>query len=137
MARFISNERVPVYLDEDPSNIIYIRSKMNVGVQNRVQDAIAAISQDGGKADISYHLGAYNNALLTCNVLGWEGPDFDKVPCTPENILELDPDDPLLEKVLEEINRRNTKAKDSPDPKLSSANGKGGSKPKPSQGNPA
>jgi hypothetical protein len=122
MARFVSDERVPVYLDEDPTNIIYIRPKMNVGIQNRVMGAVASLKAGGNGQDVAFNIGAYNTAFLTNNIVGWAGPDFDNVECSPENIERLDPDDLLLDKVLGEINRRNTK-KDAPDPKLSGSNG--------------
>jgi len=55
-------------------------------------------------------------AMLVLNILGWSGPDFDNVPCTPENIRRLDPDQPVVEKAIEEITRRNTKV--APNPKV-------------------
>lgn len=123
MARFVSDERVPVYLDEDPSNIIYIRPKMNIGIQNRVMSSVASFKGGDVAQGVEFNIGAYNIALLTCNVVGWQGPDFDNVECTPANIERLDPDDPLLDRVLGEINTRNAKKKDAPDPKASGLNG--------------
>lgn len=114
MARFVSDERVAVFLESDPEHIIYIRPKMNVGVQNRVISTIASIkaetaTKSGASTEqiVRLDMGAYNLALLTCNIVGWAGPDFDSRECTPENIEQLDPDDPLLDKVLGEIQRRN------------------------------
>jgi hypothetical protein len=130
MARFVSDERVPIYLEEDPLHIIYIRPKMNVGIQNRVMSSVASIKGGSEGQDVAFDIGAYNTALLVNNVMGWEGPDFDNVPCTSDNIKRLDPDDPLLDKVLGEINRRNTKGVNTPDPKSSSSNGHDASKPK-------
>lgn len=113
MARFVSDERVAVFLESDPEHIIYIRPKMNVGVRNRVMSTIASIKAQTGKAIstdemvVGLDMGAYNLALLTCNVVGWAGPDFENRECTPQNIERLDPDDPLLDKVLGEIQKRN------------------------------
>jgi len=46
-------------------------------------------------------------ALLTHNILGWQGPSFASVSCTPSNIAMLDQDEPLVGRVLQEINDRN------------------------------
>lgn len=133
MARFISEDKVPVFLEDDPEHIIYIRPKMNVGVYNRAMSKMATISASASTQDTSIGLdiGAYNLALLTSNILGWAGPDFDSVPCTPENIERLDPDDPLLDRVLAEINRRNQPSKGDKSPNSSSVNGSTASKPQP------
>lgn len=93
------NEKVPI---SDGKNTIYIRAKMSVGVRAKVEDAIAMA--DGGTAK---NIGSYILALLENNILAWEGPDFEGVPCTVENIRRLDPDDPLVQKVRDEIARRN------------------------------
>lgn len=135
MSRFVSDERVAVSLPDDPLHIIYIRPRMNVGIQNRLFSTIASIkAQSNGAAIkvgaegtvIGLDIGAYNLALLTCNIVGWAGPDFDNVECTPQNIERLDPDDPLLDKVLSEINTRNTKASvNGKSPNLPSSNSNG------------
>lgn len=125
---FITNARIAVYefdpattVSERPPNIIYIRSKMDVGTKNKVQDH--ALKMTTGKTDdAEIHIGAYQTALLTHNVLAWEGPDFHGVPCTPQQMQMLDPDEPLVVKVLEEIGRRN-RPQESPNPKSPGANG--------------
>lgn len=108
MPKFVSKERVPVTVEGDP-NTIYIRPKMDYGTRQRVMSAGAHLRQGEQGADPSadFDLGAYNIALLTHNVVGWEGPDFEGVECTPENISQLDPDDALLDEVLRQINDRN------------------------------
>lgn len=116
MPKFVSKERVPVQVEGDP-NTVYIKPKMDYGTRQRVMSAGAHLKQRDGGADptADFDLGAYNIALLTENVVGWEGPQLDSLPCTPENILTIDPDDPLLEAVLKEINDRNvSKAVTSP-----------------------
>lgn len=116
MPKFVSTERVPVTVEGDP-NTIYIKPKMDYGTRQRVMSAGAHIRQgdQGEDPTPDFDLGAYNIALLTHNVVGWEGPDFDAVECTPENIARLDPDDALLDEVLRQINDRNvSKAKTSP-----------------------
>jgi hypothetical protein len=111
---FVSKEPVPVNVPEDPDNTIYIKAKMDYGTKQRVQAAILRITaQDAGRtADVPMDTAAYQIALLTHNVVRWEGPAFAGVACTPANIEALDPDEPLLAAVLAEITARNTRADD-------------------------
>lgn len=133
--RFVDQDRVPVFLESDPENIIYIRPRMDIGTKGLVQSSMLGInmqaSQMTGIANSGQSLridvGAHNVALLIHNIVGWSGPDFNGTLCLPENIKKLDDDDELVDKVLAEINERNRpRAKD---PLSSSANGKKGSKP--------
>jgi hypothetical protein len=108
--------KVPVSLG---GNTIYIKAKMDYGTTAAVQDEIKATG--AGNADMVIEkLGSYRMALLTHNIVGWEGPDFmDEtgrlIPCNRENIRRLDPSEPLVEMVADEIGKRNRKA-ESPDP---------------------
>lgn len=125
---FVSKEPVPVSLPDDPANCIYIRPKMDFGTKQRVQQAMLSITlgQAGHSSEVPLDMGAYNIALLVANVVRWEGPAFADVPCTPANIERLDSDEPLVEAVMAEINRRNRGREDS-DPKPSGASASNGS----------
>lgn len=98
---------------QSPANVIYIRPKMGVEIKNKVQDALARIGlDDKGSAAIGMAMGEYEIALFVHNVLEWDGPAFKlpggpKVACTADNIKRLDPDEPLVQKALEEIAKRN------------------------------
>lgn len=134
---FVVEEKVPVYLEDDPQNIIYVRKKMDFGTRNKVISAATKVTThtngtgngateptgDTQKADASFDLGAYNLALAQHNILGWEGPLFEGVPCTPQNIARFDDSDPLIEKVLAYLNDANTQKKDGPSPNLSGSGG--------------
>jgi hypothetical protein len=124
VSRFISIEAVPVHTDDDPANVIYIKPKMDYATLTKVRSAVVGTKSDLNLANIhmSLDLVAANLALLTNNIVRWSGPDFDNTPCNAENIGRIDPDDPLLDKVLSEINRRNPQGAKSPN--SSSANGK-------------
>lgn len=100
---FVTQEKVAVTLD---GNTIYIRNKMDYGTRSRVLNAAASL--DGDKSKVS--IGAYQLALLQENITGWDGPDFAGVPYSREAVEQLDPNEPLVEKVLEQINIRNTRA---------------------------
>jgi len=101
---FVNGQPVAVTLGE---NTIMIRPKMDFGVKNRCMDALAAIGQENGTADVALHIGAYQVALMVENIVGWQGPDFVGVACNAANIAKLDPDEPLVELVLQEIAARN------------------------------
>lgn len=113
MSIFVSKEPVPVSVDG--SNTIYIRPKMGYGIEQKVigeatKFTQATKSQNGSKAPaqtVEVNIGAYNMALLTNNIMRWEGPEFNGIPCTAENIALLDDSDPLVEMVLKEIAERN------------------------------
>lgn len=133
--RFVPQDRVAVFLEDDPTNIIYIRPRMDIGTKGMVQSSMLSINMQASSAmgignngqTLRIDLGAHNVALLIHNIVGWVGPDFNGTLCLPENIKNLDDDDPLVDKVLAEINERNKpRAKD---PLSSSASGKKGSKP--------
>jgi len=127
MPMFIDpNERIPIsefdpdqVISDEPPNVIYIRPKMDYATSRKVGAAGITLGTNGKETinDVSEIL----IANLTQNIVGWSGPLFDGVPCTAENIRRLNPDEPLIEKVIEEITRRNTKP--SPNPKLADTSG--------------
>lgn len=94
-------------------NVIFIRPKMDFGTKQKVIGAATRIIQDqrskrqSKDATVDIDVGAYNMALLTNNILAWQGPAFAGVACTPTNIAMLDQDEPLVGRVLQEINDRN------------------------------
>lgn len=104
--------RVPV---TDGRNTIYIKAKMDVSTRAAVQNEMRAAGTDEAEEFVMTHIGSYRLALLTHNIVGWEGPDFEGVPCTRTNIGRLDPSEPLVIKVSQEIGERNA-SRESPDP---------------------
>ena len=95
---------VPVTVGE---HTVYIRAKMSGKVRAAVQDEMRA---RGFRKDEDVEvsgMGSYRLALLIHNIVKWEGPDFQDVPCTRQNIERIDPQDELWEKVAEEIGERN------------------------------
>jgi hypothetical protein len=120
----IKDMRVPV--DDGKGNVIMIRGKMDFATQARVLDSSIGIDAGKGTPEFSFFRG--RTALLEHNILDWSGPDFIDpdtglaYPCTAENIRRLDPGEPLVAKVLDELDRRN---KTTPGPKPT-AGGEGG-----------
>jgi len=101
---FVNGQPVDVTVGE---NTICIRPKMDLGTKNRAMDALAAIGRENGETEMAVHLGAYQVALMKENIVSWRGPAFTGVPCNAANIAKLDPDEPLVELVLDEIVARN------------------------------
>ena len=111
MSYFVKDERIDVTEGE---NTIIIRGKMGFGLYSTVQGAGYRLRYDvdTGETAASFDMGEYNQALMVHNVLGWRGPAFlddqgNPVPCTKETILQLDPNEPLVQKALDEITARN------------------------------
>ena len=110
------------------TNVIFIRPKMDYGTRNKVVGEAAKLLQGAaaqrrrgrgpkGKRQtddqkMEFNVGAYQTALLVHNVLGWHGPAFVGVACTAENIATLDPDEPLVKVVVDEITNRNAPTDD-------------------------
>lgn len=97
--------------DDDPAiisttkpNVIYIKSKMDVATKAKVTSEMFTVGKD---SQLEARLGANELALLIHNIVKWDGPDFDGVPCTPDRIRTLDPTEPHIAKVLEVIAERN------------------------------
>jgi len=110
-------------------DVIYIRPKMDYGTRQRVVGAAAKLTQSPApqgnrrqrraqraqkkqEQNVDFDVGAYQIALLVQNVLGWDGPSFAGVACTPANIERLDSDNPLVQMVLKEIAERNNQGDD-------------------------
>lgn len=120
MGMFVKKERIPI--SDDQGNTIYIRSKMDYGTVNKVNGAALrlTVGQAQREEEIELDVGAYQVALLQYNIIAWSGPDFTGedgklFPCNPMKIAELDPEQPILAVVLEEIAARN-KPKKAPSP---------------------
>lgn len=123
---FVDDPEVPipefdpaVVLSETAPNVIYIRARMDVETNGRVASEMVSYAKDG-TATISP--GLNDMALLIHNILRWEGPDLGQIACIPLNIRRLDPKDPHIAMVLEEIAKRN-KARVAPNPKSSTTIG--------------
>jgi hypothetical protein len=117
---FVSSDPVPVYEHEDGTgNVIWIRPKMDIATKGRVQNDLVGLATDG---TVEFRAGANETALLVHNIVRWSGPDLDSVPCDADHIRQLDPTEPHITKVLDEIARRN-KPPESGNPKSAAGNG--------------
>ena len=105
-------------ISDTPPNVIYIRAKMDMQTKAKVTSELFTLGKDN--TSVEARLGANELALLIHNIVRWEGPDLGGIPCTPETIRTLDPSEPHLVKVLDEIARRN-RSKEGPSPKSATA----------------
>lgn len=124
---FVNDPPVPVaefdtseVISDTPPNVIYIRSRMDIETRGKVSSELVKVGSDNKTMEMQ--LGQNQTALLIHNIVKWAGPDFDGVPCDAAHIRTLDPTEPHIEKVLEEIDRRNLK-KVAPNPKSSTESG--------------
>lgn len=118
MPRFIKTDRIAV--SDDAGNTVWVRRKMDLGAVSRVQGA-----KDGEQLV----------ALYAANILGWEGPDFKGVACTPEEIETIDPNDSFWERVATRISELNTKEPTNPlAPMTAGETGSAASEPLPASG---
>jgi len=127
-----TNAKVPV-ISDDGRHTIFIRAKMSAKVRAAVQDEMTARGFGTGENVEVRGIGSYRLALLLHNIVGWEGPEFAGVPCNRENIMRLDLDEPLLDKVAEEIGKRNAPP-ESPDPNAATPTGSTDAGSAPSKG---
>lgn len=108
-------------------NIIYIRPRMSVAIHDKVKAAAAHIEfQKDAQGKVTgveeTDIAGYLSALLIHNIVAWEGPDFDGLPCTSETIMLLPGNDPFIERVRGEIAKRNQRSA-SPSPKSPAGSG--------------
>jgi hypothetical protein len=127
--------------EDDPSiisstkpNVIWVKAKMDVTTKGKVTSELFTMGKDNS---LEARLGANETALLVHNIVRWDGPDFEGMPCTPDNIRKLDPTEPHVARVLEVIATRNAPPKSpkaQPGIDNSTTNGDTGLTTRPSQG---
>ncbi len=112
---FVDTSRVPITADGEIDHsavtpdidVIYIRRRMDYGTSQKVFSALTNISGEDGVGKASLDFGAFQVALAQHNILDWSGPGFAGIPCTPKNILRLDPAERILIVALNAIQERN------------------------------
>ncbi len=120
-----------VEIADEAGNSIWIKARMDAGTQAAVLDEAGVRGATGGAADPGDvqlgRIGSYRLALLICNIVKWEGPDFTDqkhkpIPCNRFNIRRLDTSQPLIQKVRDRIGELNAE-EESPDPNSLEASG--------------
>src|SRR5262245_61008598 len=94
-------------ISDTPPNVIYITATMDVANDAKVKHELAKMTDDNKTVEL--HPGEYQLALLIHNIVRWEGPDLSSVPCDAAHIRMLDPTEPHIVLVLDEIARRNAR----------------------------
>jgi hypothetical protein len=116
MGAFLDTSKVAV---RDGSNTIWVKRRMDFGTKCRVEDMLTrmAISTNGNRSgEIQFTLGAQRLALAVHNIVAWEGPEFNGVPCDQSSIERLDPDFPVFRMALDKITDLNQPREDTADP---------------------
>lgn len=110
MGHFVSAKRLYVTTEgvqetEPSGEYIAIKPKLSYG--DRAQLLNRLVHADGSV--VSVRLGEFMSAALELAVVGWRLYDDDgkEVPYSSARVKDLDPDDPLVLAVEEEIARRN------------------------------
>lgn len=104
---FVTDPPVPIpeaVIGDTPPNVIWIKARMDVETRGRVRHEIIASSSVRAAEG---NPGNSETALLIHNIVRWEGPDLDGVPCDAAHIRALDPTEPHLVLVLNAIGERN------------------------------
>jgi len=126
------NPQALASVSDDRGNTVWFKTKMTFRDNAAVEEALLKMkfkqgnigkagNGQGDDATIDMNVAFSNQklALLQANIKRWEGPDFvdengRPIPCTPQNIALLDPDNPLVDKVVEELNLRNMPQTEAP-----------------------
>lgn len=100
-----------VSLDGEPERWIAIKPKLGMGDRNRLLDVLVSIGSvtAAGRSEITAKAGAFQMELLQVSIVDWHLQDEQgaDIPYDPALVRELDPDDPLVEKVADEVVLRN------------------------------
>ena len=107
---FVARTPVRIQVDGD-ERWIDIKPKLGQGDRLALIDTLLEMKAIEGKVGVISiaKYGAFVNALLELSITGWSLTDGDgaAVPFSVALIADLDPDDPLTEKVTQEVVERN------------------------------
>lgn len=112
MARYVITTPIPITVDGDAvpaedRDYIFILPKLSFGARENLVSAAERFElAPGGGLINNTDMGAWNKALLQEFITGWQGPGFATYPYSPEAVLGLDLDDPLVAAVFTECQRR-------------------------------
>ena len=100
MPKLVQSQLIPIEVDSDPGNVIWIREQLDLGQSQRLQNSATAgvLGHTSDRGIVS--------GLWEIYVVKWAGPDFDGLPCTAKNWNKYSPDDPLIEAVDDAIEKQ-------------------------------
>lgn len=109
MSRFVSRKSVKIEADDESGDWVEIKPRMSRGDKDAIAGALYQTRHDGDELVVSGNVMRRETLLLVHNVVGWNLTDEqdNTLQINAENIERLDPDDPLIDKVLGEIAERN------------------------------
>lgn len=95
----------------DGRNTIWIKAKMDLRTAAQVSADMVKMTE--GARGSTFSIIAHESCLARRNIARWAGPDFTGpdgkiIPCVPENIDRLDPNEQILADVIAKIRELNT-----------------------------
>jgi hypothetical protein len=111
-SHFVPSAPVRVEHPDYPGEWVDIKPKLSVGDRNALYTAMMSIEDN--KSEIA--VGGYLQALLESAIVDWHLLDADGAPIPFDKALitKFDVDDPLIEKVQDEVAKRNPFGKKTP-----------------------
>ncbi len=116
MPMFVDTARLAVRGD-DSEHVVYVRAKLSYKERLTVLEAMESFNMEHDSAKIRATF-----VMLETAIVAWEGPDFDGVPVTSDNIWRLDPEEPFWQTVIERVGSL-YQPKESPNPKSNGTSG--------------
>jgi hypothetical protein len=113
MGAFVSSKPVRISLPDVPGEWIEIKAKFSIADRERLQGEVLDVRMDGNTPTVSVRgdkilSSMAGRSLLEIAITGWHlTNDGEDVPYSVAAMVDLDLDDPLVTKVLEEIATRN------------------------------
>ncbi len=107
MSHFVSKEPVKIYLDDNSDEWIAVKPKLSLGERNLLTGSMMAVDQK--TREMGMKMDRYLQMILDMSIVDWRLLDGDgePIPFSKSLIVDLDPDDPLVDKVLEKIGELN------------------------------
>lgn len=114
MGSLVSRRPVRVEHESQPGEYIEIKPKLSEGDRRTLQDRAFSVSAKGDKVEATIRAGEWQFALLELSIVGWHLLDEDGQPVEfkPGRVADLDPDSPLVDRVLAEVAARNPTSTD-------------------------
>lgn len=96
----------------DGRNTVWIKAKMDIRTAALVSADMVKMTD--GARNSTFAIVAYDACLMRRNIVRWAGPDFTDdngkiLPCTPEKVDQLDPNETLLADVVTKIRELNAR----------------------------
>ncbi len=117
MPMFIDTSRVPIR-SKDGAHVVYVRASLPYGDRLAMMEASEKLDATKPADQIRLFF-----IMLETAIVAWEGPEFDGLPVTKENIWRMDPEEPFWKTVGETVGEMYGGQKKAPTAELATTNG--------------